>query len=139
MRKVAPSGGTIRIEYLGRTLAATYAPVKGEATPFAGGSIPASGAARPGRWCPERHTRQPALRWSDADLRQLTPAQSAIGTRLMVEPGENLLHACAHATHHRAQALNVLRHLVTTPPPLEFMVGLREYAALWAKTTCRPV
>ena len=32
-----------------------------------------------------------------------------------------IFHVCNHGTHHRAQALNMLRHLGVKPPPMDFL------------------
>lgn len=32
-----------------------------------------------------------------------------------------IVHVCNHGTHHRAQALNMLRHLAIKPPPMDFL------------------
>jgi uncharacterized damage-inducible protein DinB len=36
--------------------------------------------------------------------------------------GHVLLHVCCHGTHHRAQALNMLRHLGVTVPETDLLV-----------------
>jgi uncharacterized damage-inducible protein DinB len=35
-----------------------------------------------------------------------------------------MLQTCTHGTHHRAQALNMLRHLGATVPSLDYLVSL---------------
>jgi uncharacterized damage-inducible protein DinB len=39
-----------------------------------------------------------------------------------------LLQLCYHATHHRAQAVNILRRLGTQAPELDYMMRIREPA-----------
>ncbi|MCC6360105.1 MAG: hypothetical protein IT450_15280, partial [Phycisphaerales bacterium] len=40
--------------------------------------------------------------------------------------GVTMLQLCCHGTHHRAQCLNMLRHVGATAPPLDVAVLLRE-------------
>jgi uncharacterized damage-inducible protein DinB len=42
--------------------------------------------------------------------------------------GDMLLQLCYHATHHRAQAVNILRRLGTQAPELDYMMRIREPA-----------
>jgi len=44
------------------------------------------------------------------------------GKRYSFQLGHVLLHVCCHGTHHRAQALNMLRHLGVTVPETDFLV-----------------
>ncbi len=40
---------------------------------------------------------------------------------------ESLLQLCGHGTHHRAQCLNMLRHLGAKPPAIDLIVWVREH------------
>ncbi len=58
-----------------------------------------------------------------------------VRTRVPGEPGEyafrlgaTMLQLCLHGTHHRAQALNMLRHRGATPPGLDYVSMLRQGA-----------
>lgn len=42
--------------------------------------------------------------------------------------GDSMLQLGGHGTHHRAQAINMLRHLGPEPPALDYLVWLREAA-----------
>ncbi len=52
---------------------------------------------------------------------RVTPGGPILGFRVT----ESLLQLCGHATHHRAQCLNMLRHLQVPPPALDFIVWYR--------------
>ena len=57
---------------------------------------------------------------TDADLRLPTTALVRTGTRSF-PLGVAMLQVCCHGTHHRAQAVNMLRHLGVPPPELDFI------------------
>jgi len=57
-------------------------------------------------------------------LQRVTAAEVRPGVRLRFRLGETMLQLCAHGTHHRAQALNMLRHVAAPTPPLD-------YVAMW--------
>lgn len=61
-------------------------------------------------------------RMSDADLAKTVSAQPRPGVTRTFSLGETMLQLCAHGTHHRAQALNMLRHLGATVPALDVLV-----------------
>jgi uncharacterized damage-inducible protein DinB len=62
---------------------------------------------------------------SDADLRRVVHAEPIPDKRRSFMLGDVLLQLCTHGTHHRAQALNMLRHLGGTPPGLDYITYLR--------------
>lgn len=45
--------------------------------------------------------------------------------RLRFRLGESMLQLCGHGTHHRAQAVNMLRQLGVQPPILDYVLWLR--------------
>ena len=67
---------------------------------------------------------------SDADLQQLVAAEPRPGMLLRFPLGVTLLQLCTHGTHHRAQALNMLRHAGGEPPALDLVIWSRERAGL---------
>ncbi|NUQ49181.1 MAG: hypothetical protein HUU27_04585, partial [Phycisphaerae bacterium] len=62
----------------------------------------------------------------DAELQRPVNAATTPGRTLAVRMGESLLQLCGHGTHHRAQALNMLRHLGGRTPGLDLVTWLRE-------------
>jgi uncharacterized damage-inducible protein DinB len=40
--------------------------------------------------------------------------------------GHMLIHVCNHGTHHRAQAINMLRHVGVSPPEMDFLWMFKE-------------
>ncbi len=62
----------------------------------------------------------------DAALACEILAQPAEGMRLYFRLGEAMLQVCCHGTHHRAQALNMLRRLGAETPPLDYVVMARQ-------------
>jgi uncharacterized damage-inducible protein DinB len=40
--------------------------------------------------------------------------------------GDMMLQMCLHSTHHRAQAVNILRRLDISPPELDYMMWVRK-------------
>jgi uncharacterized damage-inducible protein DinB len=54
------------------------------------------------------------------------------GTPVQFRLGESVLQLCCHGTHHRAQAINMLRRLGTDPPAIDYVVWLRGPGALSA-------
>ena len=55
------------------------------------------------------------------DLRAEVRGEIKPGVYLRFRLGETILELLEHGTHHRAQALNMLRHLGATPPPLDYI------------------
>lgn len=60
-------------------------------------------------------------RLSDHDLVRVVTAEVRPGLRLSFRLGESMLQLCSHGTHHRAQALNMLRHLGADVPALDYV------------------
>lgn len=58
---------------------------------------------------------------SNDDLQRVVTAEVRPGLRLSFRLGESLLQLCGHGTHHRAQALNMLRQLGAEVPPLDYL------------------
>lgn len=65
---------------------------------------------------------------NDAELSRPIRVIPRPGRELAFPLGVSLLQICCHGTHHRAQALNMLRHSGTTPPPLDYIFMRREQA-----------
>ncbi|MFN0136942.1 MAG: DinB family protein [Phycisphaerae bacterium] len=61
-------------------------------------------------------------RMNDADLAKLVSAQPRPGVTRTFSLGETMLQLCTHGAHHRAQALNMLRHIGATVPALDVLV-----------------
>lgn len=57
---------------------------------------------------------------ADEDLQRVVGACVRRDLRLDFRLGETMLELCAHGTHHRAQALNMLRQLGAATPGLDF-------------------
>jgi len=64
---------------------------------------------------------------SDEQLQRAVAAEIR-GTRLSFRLGESLLQLCGHGTHHRAQALNMLRRLGAETPGLDYILWFRDHA-----------
>ncbi len=62
----------------------------------------------------------------DAALQREILAQPEEGIRLYYRLGTIMLHVITHGTHHRAQALNMLRKLGVAPPVLDYIIWCRE-------------
>ncbi len=60
------------------------------------------------------------------DLAKPLIAQPAEGVQLSFRLGETMLQLGGHGTHHRAQALNMLRHLGSEAPGVDYTVWLRK-------------
>jgi uncharacterized damage-inducible protein DinB len=64
----------------------------------------------------------------DADLQRVITAQPVAGTFRSFPIGQTMLQLCCHGTHHRAQAVNMLRQLGVPPPRMDYTVMKREQA-----------
>ena len=62
---------------------------------------------------------------SSEDLKRTIKAQPVAGVFRTLTLGESMLQLCTHGTHHRAQALNMLRRLGAKPPEIDYVVRLR--------------
>lgn len=49
--------------------------------------------------------------------------------------GHLFIHVCNHGTHHRAQVVNMLRHVGVTTPPTDYLVMHKERQPNNARTT----
>lgn len=63
---------------------------------------------------------------SAADLERPVEAIVPGNLRMRFRLGESMVQLCGHGTHHRAQVANMLRQVGLQPPPLDFVVWLRE-------------
>lgn len=61
-------------------------------------------------------------RLTDSDLQKTVIAHPRPGVTRTFSLGETMLQLCTHGTHHRAQALNMLRHVGATVPALDVLV-----------------
>ncbi len=59
------------------------------------------------------------------DLQRKVRVLPADGPELVFTLGDTMLHLCGHGTHHRAQLLNMLRHLDAEPPALDYVHWVR--------------
>jgi len=60
------------------------------------------------------------------DLQRVVAAQLRPDLYPRFRLGESMLQLCSHGTHHRAQALNMLRHLGSTVPDIDCDAWLQE-------------
>ena len=65
---------------------------------------------------------------SSEDLQRTVTAQFRPDRQFSFTIGDSMLQLGGHGTHHRAQVLNMLRHLGAEPPALDYVVWLREAA-----------
>lgn len=64
---------------------------------------------------------------SDADMgTRVVIGESTTGKRFEFPICVIMLQLCLHGTHHRAQALNMIRHLGGKPPALDYVARMRE-------------
>lgn len=83
-------------------------------------------AERFGRTAAERDAFLDGVR-PDELPRNITYRDS-LGGLFVASLGEMLVQACIHSTHHRAQAVNILRRLSAAPPELDYMMHVRRPA-----------
>ncbi len=62
----------------------------------------------------------------DADLPRPVTVKPRPDLTIQFPLGVSLVQLCGHATHHRAQMLNMLRHAGVQPPGLDLVLWLRE-------------
>lgn len=67
-------------------------------------------------------------RLTDADLRRPITVTPRPGVTRVFPLGVSMLQLCCHGTHHRAHALNMLRHVGAEVPGLDYVAMLRERA-----------
>ncbi len=72
----------------------------------------------------ERNALLPAL--DTVRLEEAIAYRSLRGEPFQTRVREILLHVCNHGAHHRAQLLNMLRHVGVTPPWLDYLAFLSE-------------
>lgn len=65
---------------------------------------------------------------TDTDLQRVVGAYVRPDLQLRFRLGESMLQLCGHGTQHRAQALNMLRHLGVDVPLLDLVVWARQRA-----------
>lgn len=63
---------------------------------------------------------------NDADLKHSVKVVPRPGRELEFPIGPSLLQICCHGTHHRAQAINMLRHVGATVPTIDYITMRRE-------------
>lgn len=66
---------------------------------------------------------------TDADLKNITRAKPRPGVERAFPLGVTMLQLCCHGTLHRAQAVNMLRHVGAEIPALDLVLFLRERKA----------
>ena len=62
---------------------------------------------------------------ASAELERIVKAKFRPGREFSLPMGDSMIQLCGHGTHHRAQAVNMLRRLGTQPPDLEYVVWFR--------------
>jgi uncharacterized damage-inducible protein DinB len=78
------------------------------------------------RWAMLADDRKSALASRDSES-LMEPAEADFGAGPMVfRTGESMLQLGVHGTHHRAQAINMLRRLGVATKPTDFVVFVRE-------------
>lgn len=92
--------------------------------PFGENEWPRGFAAMAELWATWRETAQQRSDYldtlADNDLDRRVCFTDPDGTTESLELRRMMLHVCTHGTHHRAQALNMLRHVGVEPPSLYF-------------------
>jgi len=66
---------------------------------------------------------------SDQDLNRPIKAQPEEGRFLTFPLGQTMMEICNHGTHHRSQAINMLRQIGVTVPPNDYIVWKRQQQA----------
>ena len=74
---------------------------------------------------------------SDGDLARATTATPRPGIHRTFPLGVTMLQLCGHGTHHRAQALNMLRQLGADVPALDYVMMLRSGSPTASSPQCR--
>ena len=65
---------------------------------------------------------------ADEDLQRRVTYTNPLGEGNAFCLGHMLLHVCNHGTHHRAQAVNMLRHVGVPPPQMDLLYMYEEQA-----------
>jgi uncharacterized damage-inducible protein DinB len=63
---------------------------------------------------------------TDADLARPVTTKPRADLTLQFPLGVSLVQLCGHATHHRAQMMNMMRHVGVSPPGLDLVIWLRD-------------
>jgi uncharacterized damage-inducible protein DinB len=58
---------------------------------------------------------------TDDDLQRPITYTTPLGEQATFKLGHMMMHVCNHGTHHRAQAVNMLRHLGVDPPQMDLL------------------
>jgi uncharacterized damage-inducible protein DinB len=64
----------------------------------------------------------------ESELTRVITYRDSKGSRFQAALGDMILQMCVHSTHHRAQAVNMLRRLGASPPELDYMYHVRKPA-----------
>jgi uncharacterized damage-inducible protein DinB len=72
---------------------------------------------------------QMLARMTDADLQRIVTATPRPNVQRSFPLGLTMLQLCCHGTHHRAQVLNMLRHVSAAVPELDFLDMVLERSA----------
>ncbi len=75
----------------------------------------------------DRDAFVPALK--ERDLSRWVTYRDSKGSLFTASLGDMMLQMCIHSTHHRAQAVNMLRRLGAQAPELDYMYWVRRPAA----------
>ncbi len=65
---------------------------------------------------------------TNSDLPRVQIYRDSKGSLFRAALGDMMLQMCIHSTHHRAQAVNILRRLGTESPELDYMMWVRQPA-----------
>ncbi len=65
---------------------------------------------------------------NDAELQLAAVYRDSKGSQFTASLGDMMVQMCVHSTHHRAQAVNMLRHVGAPTPELDYMVWARRPA-----------
>jgi len=79
-----------------------------------------------------RDTWKQRAKWLDslpaAELAKSIIYRDSKGTCYSAALGDMMLQMCLHSHHHRAQAVNMIRHVGGTPPEVDYMYSIRKPA-----------
>lgn len=88
---------------------------------------PASPATIEGRFTETIRNRDLFLATIDAGrLTRAVVYRDSKGSLFSASLGDMMLQMCLHSTHHRAQAVNILRRLDVSPPEVDYMMWVRK-------------
>jgi uncharacterized damage-inducible protein DinB len=96
-------------------------------TPWPSEDEPASPATIAGRFAEMIRNRDRFFATIDAGrLTRAVVYRDSKGGLYSASLGDMMLQMCLHSTHHRAQAVNILRRLDVSPPELDYMMWVRK-------------